>query len=422
MDLKINPPIQINPTNVNNTAHSPDVVIDNKWGQLPVNVIKHIMQQLIDNDSWGKVKRSDISIIARTVARVNRKFQLVYRAHTIKVVLKRIKKGVLKDFIEYCSRFPNLIEFNLNCPKYACGCYFKYYKIETARLRSINERKCKDGCLSGQEFETLFQNFPTIQSLKLQSSSVLRNSTLEFLSTFSHITELNLSQNPRLQNKGIEFLLRFKNLRVLDLSSCDSINEKALNFLSQLSTLTSLRLNHSWAVTDESLAQLAKLKQLRSLEIESRPLERMAGKMIRNPEPELGGRTLIRLPDLKQITDTGIVHLSHLESLEYLSLYGRIMISDQGIAALSELKQLTRLDIGECRALTNNIVTSLVHMTSLTSIIQNASNHPLNEDGKFFLQHNLPNFKLFCPKPLPPPLPSLSDFSPPSLSNALNLG
>ncbi len=253
-----------------------------------------------------------------------------------------------------------------------------------------------DAWQAGTPFAGLKPN--DIQDLNFWDCPDADDSVLEDISTLSGLQELDL-QDTQVQGTGLKHLLKLKNLRWLRLSSTHvgdnelasltgltslewlhlslaPIGNAGMEHISKIITLKSLYIAGT-TVDDDGLENIKNLTSLHTLDlgqdnITDEGLKRLSGLVeledLDLRETQISNAGLVHLRQMKKLkrlilTDTkigdeGLEHLKHLESLENLSLpfiaykseaglakllEEKALVTDVGLAHLSELKTLTSL-------------------------------------------------------------------------------
>lgn len=136
--------------------------------------------------------------------------------------------------------------------------------------------------------------------------------------------------------EGLQLLEHLPNLRHLELRYCRDVTDASLRLIRRLSPhLVELHIVGTAGLSSAELGRLAGLRQLRHLDLSfcnaRGPAEMLSGK---NSKPDLG------------VNSTVLAALARLAGLESLGLYGCNNVHDSSLEALSECKQLRRVDLG----------------------------------------------------------------------------
>lgn len=175
------------------------------------------------------------------------------------------------------------------------------------------------------------------------SSTHVGDDELASLIGLTSLEYLHLSYAP-IGNVGMEHISNIKTLKSLYIART-TVDDDGLEHIKNLTSLRDLDLGQNY-ITDEGLKQLAGLTELEDLDLR---------------ETQISGAGLVHLRQMKKLKrlilyntivgDEGLKHLRHLESLESLSLpthlytSNKALITNAGLAYLSELKALKRLTI-----------------------------------------------------------------------------
>lgn len=165
---------------------------------------------------------------------------------------------------------------------------------------------------------------------------------LERLASLPHgpcrVTAIDLSTARGLDGESLKPLSACTGLTSLSLAGVP-IGDDALADIANLSALKKLTLSKT-RVTDSGLAQLQKLSALESLDLGS---TRISGAGLEN----LAGLANLRqlYADHCRIMDAALPTIARHARLETLVLSYNTLLTDRGLAALAELKQLRRLDL-----------------------------------------------------------------------------
>jgi internalin A len=230
---------------------------------------------------------------------------------------------------------------------------------------------------------------------------------LVHLKDMTELETLTLEGN-HFTGEGLLFLGGMTRLRALDLSQ-NEIRDDDLKHLSGLKALTYLNLERT-RITGAGLEHLQGLTSLERLQARYLPIgdtgAAWIGSMASLTDLDLGnfsdGRItdagaaclkglsrLVRLDlSYQRLTDKALAHLSRLENLEELKLYGNEKIRDPGLEHLKDLPKLRRLDLGGTNV-SNASAPLLKTFTHLESLGLHCTK--VNERGIKQLQKALPN-------------------------------
>lgn len=179
-----------------------------------------------------------------------------------------------------------------------------------------------------------------LRSVTLAGTGVT-DAGLETLGTISTLQALDLREC-KITNAGPAHLAGLTNLRTLRLSGKDggtTVDDEGLVALAKLTKLKVLGLDFLW-VSEKGLEGLGELQDLEELYLAQTLVD----------DGSLA--TLARFPRLKklrisktQVTGEGLTHLAKLTQLEELDLSECSQLEDDGLARLSGMTQLTRLNL-----------------------------------------------------------------------------
>ncbi|XP_042754239.1 F-box protein At3g58530 isoform X1 [Lactuca sativa] len=165
-----------------------------------------------------------------------------------------------------------------------------------------------------------------------------------------HILELNLSGCKGISDKSLQMVGdNYQHLELLDITRCIKITDGGLqHIMAKCSGLKSLNLYALSSFTDEAYKKLSLLSNLRFLDlcgaqnISDEGLFSIAKcKNIR----------ILNLTWCVRVTDVGVIAIAKgCTSLEYLSLFGIVGVTDKSLEVLSEFcsNTITTLDVNGC--------------------------------------------------------------------------
>lgn len=194
------------------------------------------------------------------------------------------------------------------------------------------------------------------------------------LGKLSTLTNLDL-RGCKISNAAAANLAGLTNLRALRLSGENghtTVDDQGLADLGKLTKLKALALDFLW-VTEEGLARLDGLKDLEELYLAKTPVgdEELA---------KLGQFPKLKKLRLSQtfVTGAGLAHLKKLPGLEELDLSECSRLSDDGLAPLAGITQLTRLNLWRV-PITDAGVAHLAGLTKMQWL--NVDNTQLTDTG-----------------------------------------
>jgi hypothetical protein len=412
----------------------------NKWGKLPSEVNKLIMQQLRSHFMVELIEKHDYNeniafkksrtLIAEGIARANRHFQKDYRTSPtainlyneprirklhidlgkigglnlfsdigmaslsaqnsnakpgslplpIKVVrIQSIKKKVIEDLIKYCSKFHNLNAFSLSAADNWCS-----VPCKTDLDRDFfvpNSKGMCHGVLGAFYFYYGALACPCFDDTLL----------FKFFSSIPSLKFIGLENYSFLGDKTlVQISLLHPNLVGLTLNG-SSINGVGIQSLASLSSLSELNLKFCYNLDEAAVGSLSKLTNLKILDLSlvygvtDKSLDHLT---------VLTNLQVLHINSISSssenfVTDAGIVSVSQLNQLRELSLSLRTNITDDGFATLSTLKNLETLDITDCTKLTLNIIPTLKLMPNLQRLVQNPNARVISKETEVSLQEHL---------------------------------
>ncbi len=193
------------------------------------------------------------------------------------------------------------------------------------------------------------------------SDAPLADINLFELAKISNLRVLTIygGSNPRITDKGLAHLKNLKQLEYLTLSDTD-VTDKGLVNLGGMDALRSLMI-FSPNVTGEGFRNLKPLPRLKVLVIHGS----INDKSIRDVAAI---STLQRLKITgKQLTNTGMKHLTSLKALEFLGIEDA-KIDEDGLSYLTELPKLKRLALVGCQKITDSSVEALGQLKALREL------------------------------------------------------
>lgn len=171
----------------------------------------------------------------------------------------------------------------------------------------------------------LVKNCKLITDLNLSGCKNITDQSLWLISqNFVELVELNLTRCVKITDSGLlHILMKCSSLQSLNLYALSSLTDEAYKKIYLLTHLKFLDLCGAQNLSDEALCLLAKCKKLASL----------------------------NLTWCVRVTDVGIIAIAEgCTSLEFLSLFGIVGVTDKCVEALSAhcSRTLTTLDVNGC--------------------------------------------------------------------------
>ena len=211
-----------------------------------------------------------------------------------------------------------------------------------------------------------------LRRLNLRGTDVT-DTSLQYVAQLTALQKLDISQT-QISDPGIELLAPLAQLEDLNLGG-NKISGVSLNVLKLLPKLKKLSFSGiqrrnaglCWApvITDREMDTIALLTNLEELDIGWR-----VG--LGNPNPATKGRpqsgeSECRIVGGTRVTDAGIAKLTALKQLRRLDISGS-PVTPSGIKRLEGLQRLERLSIWNCTALDDSIAPTLAGLPHLTSV------------------------------------------------------
>ena len=162
------------------------------------------------------------------------------------------------------------------------------------------------------------QKLPKLEELDLRRSGGITLEGYRHVGKIKSLKRLIVVFNTKFNDACLEAIKDLKNLEVLDLQDCNQVTEKGLVVLKGFPKLKKVRL---WgpAINEKVLANLAGAKELRSLSLEQ----------------------------CSNVNEAALDHIKGLANLQELMLFGARGVTDAGLAKLSGLTKLNRLELRE---------------------------------------------------------------------------
>ena len=188
--------------------------------------------------------------------------------------------------------------------------------LEVARLDNCHSIKGR-GLLA-------FASSHRLHTLSLSNCRRLTDEAVINISHLISISALSLNGCRCLTDQGLAALSCLYNLCILDISQCDLVTDEGIEMLESLEDLEEISLGWCRQLSDRALKTLAKQAQCSS------------------------NLRILRLARCN-ITDEGILELSHLGALQELDISGCSRISSSTLGnAVERLDKLSRLNVSYC--------------------------------------------------------------------------
>ncbi|XP_071737504.1 F-box protein At3g58530 [Rutidosis leptorrhynchoides] len=171
----------------------------------------------------------------------------------------------------------------------------------------------------------LVKNCKHIVDLNLSGCKGISDKSLQMVSeNYQHLESLDITRCIKITDGGLQHILvNCSGLKSLNLYALSSFTDRVYKKLSLLTHLIFLDLCGGQNISDEGLFSIAKCKNMRTL----------------------------NLTWCVRVTDVGVIAIAQgCTSLEYLSLFGIVGVTDRCLEALSEfcLNTITTLDVNGC--------------------------------------------------------------------------
>lgn len=171
----------------------------------------------------------------------------------------------------------------------------------------------------------LVKNCQHIVNLNLSGCKGISDKSLQMISeNYQHLESLDITRCIKITDAGLQHIIvKCSGLKNLNLYALSSFTDVAYKKLSLLAHLRFLDLCGAQNLSDEGLFSIAKCKNIRTL----------------------------NLTWCVRVTDVGVIAIAQgCTSLEYLSLFGIIGVTDKCLEALSEFcsNTITTLDVNGC--------------------------------------------------------------------------
>lgn len=363
-------------------------IVESLSNQVSINELSNSLQQINlqsklnyfekTPDVWIKLIASNL--IFNEIAnfsRVCKRFSVIVRA---------------SDF--YCELIRNTIVDRLCTTNWISGEYTRegqvkkiveMFKSHGDRVNALNI-KLKDGAIEivktlpklinitslkihgsyyNNSIGKLISNLQSLQSLDMYNNN-LSDSDAKNISNLTNLTHLHITLGYPISESGLFSIMKLEKLTYLYLDSCKYIPSLCSN-ISKLN-LTTLGLSNS-DISDESCEYLSKMKSLTVLDLyECSKIE------------DEGLRDITELTNLTKldiglsgwvkktkISEKGLTSLCNLKKLEELNLHNR-SITDTALSRISQIKAIKHLDISYCGDITDKGIKYLLSL-SLNSLV-----------------------------------------------------
>jgi hypothetical protein len=290
------------------------------------------------------------------------------------------------------------------------------FEITDARLKRLKKLKNLDTLKSvsiGDEGLACLTEFPSLKSLSCGLRDDVTDAGISKLGELRSLEELGVSGDKTVTDKVMLQIAKLTNLK--DLSIDGNISNEGLGELTKLKSLTGLVIGPNCKkVTIAGLNRLNEIPTLASLEVFNSSQDSAVLDISRLTNLEnlqfyrvvIGDEDLASLANLKRlkrliitywegdkkITDSGLRHLADLTSLKWLGIScpGADEMTDDGLAHLANLRKLTMLGVSE-GTFTEKGLAHLYGLKGLSSLSIN-SNYAVSNAAVEQLRKEIPNY------------------------------
>lgn len=236
--------------------------------------------------------------------------------------------------VETLSQLPALQQLNVGDTQVTGTGLAMLKQLKQLHLLTLQGTNVADADLN------ILETFTELKILNVADLGV-SDATLSRIATLEHLHTLSVGPSGQLTDDGLKHLASLNELKGLSVSHTN-IGDAGLKHLENLQTLKSLHLDDT-NITASGIARLAKaLPELESLSVGQTGIGDEGLRGIGNLK-----LTYLQL-DKMEITDTGLAHLSRLDTLETLKLTGS-PITDEGLKHLAGHQQLRTLDLANTK-------------------------------------------------------------------------
>jgi hypothetical protein len=258
-------------------------------------------------------------------------------------------------------------------------------------LKNLKSLALTNTVINDSTVEMIVKSFPDLIELDLSSNTNMTNGVVKILSELGKLQRLTLVQN-KINDIGAQRLAKMQSLRSLDLRGNMESGDMALEVISGLPKLTALK-HRSTAVTDSGLEYLSRSQTLESLLIQdfvvtdqSGPHLAQLGKLSQleifrcqgfGSEGVLAlkgmGLTRLTLRDLPNVDDRAMEVFDNLPKLKRLYLHELSSVGDSGLKHLSALQSLELLDIWTIPLMTDETVSVIATLPNVKELVIRAT-------------------------------------------------
>jgi len=288
--------------------------------------------------------------------------------HSI-VIHTQISLSFIVKLVEY---YPSLHSFRLTAPHSTTfdirensivddDCF---WLSQLSSLHSIDLDNCFNLTDQGVSYLSTLES---LQSFTLRSPSQLTDKSLKYIGQLKSLHTLQLLltsaglDNSQWTCDGFQYLNALNEIKTLSVWNC-LCTDNWLISIGKLTTLTSLDLDQCDNSTSDAYRHLISLQNLTHLSLSRTRIDDNALQWISC----LSQLTSLRLCFCHRITDFGITHICKLQNMRNLNMLKCVSITDQGIKSICHgMKELQSLDASGCLLMTDQ---SLQYMRELKQL------------------------------------------------------
>lgn len=274
-----------------------------------------------------------------------------------------------------------------------------------ANLTNLEEFRLNNHTISSKGFEVL-AHLRNLKVLGIESATGPELQAIFPLIKDCPLVELDISGSGTFTGVGLEILNCKKTLRKLD-ASCfrGQIDEKGMASFRDFTALTHLDLHGHTKIKKgikylEGMAELESLNLYGCISMPDEDLSSLFRKLTKLASLNMGfcwaqkGHGLVypaSLTDLylvesKQLTDAAFENLPCKDKLVHVNLFQCLPLTDKGVAAFRDMKQLRSFNVGCIRALTNESLKTIGTNTGLTNLNVSDNDH-FDDEGLAYLKN-----------------------------------
>jgi hypothetical protein len=195
-------------------------------------------------------------------------------------------------------------------------------------------------------------HLPSLTELNLSSNGLWAKDDLRHLSSLPSLRKLDLSFT-QVCDEAMSALAPIKTLQWLDISNSSNLNGDGLQYLSELPNLQYLNLNQNSGIESSAFVHLKNVTSLRELYCAAAERSWDNAFVTNESLKSISGLFLLERLDLtvsgdsSEITDVGLEYLTNLRNLTYLNLTGMHLITLNGLMNLVHLSLLEEVIVAQ---------------------------------------------------------------------------